>query len=104
VASEIHKSRAHRGLSPHLFHFRDNKGLGVDVIVERGEEVVGVQCRAGATVVPDFFRSLEAFGELVRSREPSLRPVLRIVYGGDQGQRRSTARVVPWREIPDLEW
>jgi hypothetical protein len=27
-----------------------------------------------------------------------------LVYGGDSGQRRSTATVLPWRRVPTHRW
>jgi len=104
VASEIYKASVHVGSQPDLFHLRDDKGLEVDVIAERGEEVIAVECKSGSTVAPDFFAGLEALRARMEKRLPHLRPVCRLVYGGEQRQRRPSITVVPWRDVAGVAW
>jgi len=104
VASEIFKLRAHRGLPPEFFHLRDDKGMEVDIILEEASRVVGTECKAGSTVVPDFFRGLETLGRLLGSADPPPQTELRLVYGGSVRQRRQGIRVVPWSEMAELKW
>jgi predicted AAA+ superfamily ATPase len=104
VASEIFKIQAHRGRSPILFHLRDDKGLEIDIILEKADTVVGVECKAGATVAPGFFRGLETLRRLLESSHPSFGADLRLVYGGKESQRRGGIQVVPWSRVPSLEW
>ena len=95
VASEIYKARVHRGLSPDLFHLRDNKGLEVDIVVDTGPGVVGVECKAGATVASGFLDGLEAVRKLVETHHPHLNRSLRLVYGGEATQRRPESMSYP---------
>ncbi len=55
-----------------LHHFRDNDGVEVDIVLERGGfEVAGVEVKAAASVTPADFRGLRklarASGERFRS-------------------------------------
>lgn len=104
AASEIYKARVHAARPPDLFHFRDDRGTEVDVVVERGDEVVAVECKSGSTVVPDFLEGLETFATRVEDRLPHLRMVRRLIYGGEQRQRRRSIAVVPWREVAEVRW
>ena len=103
AVSEVLKARRNAGLSPRLFHFRDHKGLEVDLIVELAEAVALVEAKSGATVAADFFEPLRRLVGLAEGVE--WRPLLpRVVYGGLDPQRRSDLEVVPWRQITEVHW
>ena len=54
---------------PHSFHhYRDKDGAEVDVVVERGRAVAGVEVKAAATVGPGDFRGLRKLRAAVGSR------------------------------------
>ena len=104
VASEVYKARAHRGLPPDLFHFRDNKGMEVDLILDSGPGIVGVECKAGGTVASGFLDGLGALARLVNAQNPSIEAALRLVYGGEARQRRGGIEVVPWSQLIEVDW
>jgi predicted AAA+ superfamily ATPase len=104
VAAEITKIRAHSGMQPGFYHLRDDKGLEVDIVLEDAARMVAAECKAGSTVVRDFFKGLETFGRLLKSADPPMEADLRLVYGGDEGQHRRGIRVVPWSELYELDW
>ena len=104
VASEILKARVHRGAPPDIFHLRETRGAEVDLVIEAGPRLFAVEVKSGATVVPDFFRALEGLAEAVRERAPHLQAVARLVYGGEEPQRRSGVHVIPWHGIQDVGW
>lgn len=99
VVAELYKSRVHRGLAPRLFHFRDAKGLEVDLVCELGDRVIAVEAKSGATVARDFFTPLERLRKDVTSRLPHVPFESVVVYGGSEQQQRSTATVIPWDGI-----
>lgn len=98
VLSELLKARFNRALASNLYFWRDRSGHEVDVVIEQGPTLVPVEVKSGQTVVPDFFESLKSWTEI--AGEAGGRPWL--VYGGDQRQSRSSAEVLPWREIEEL--
>jgi predicted AAA+ superfamily ATPase len=103
VAAEILKARVHRALPPSLAFFRDRAGAEVDLVLELGSSLVGVETKSSQTVAEDFFsglRTLEA--ALGEDRSRGLEAV--VVYGGDQAQRRSSATVLPWTAIGSHPW
>jgi len=104
VASEILKSRVHRGLTPSLSFFRDRKGAEVDVVVELGRSFLAVEAKSAQTVASDFFGGLQAFESLVASSRLRCDVRCFVVYGGGESQRRSAGTVVPWSGIDRCEW
>jgi len=103
VASEVYKARAHRGLRPELFHYRDAKGLEVDLVLETSRTVL-VEVKSGATVNEDFFKSLRQLAQAALERGAGESLELRLVYGGESPQRRSDLTVVPWSEVDAQDW
>ncbi|MPY86340.1 MAG: DUF4143 domain-containing protein [Luteitalea sp.] len=98
VASEIYKAQAHRAVSPRLFHYRDAKGLEVDVVAETGAGLAAVEAKSGATVASDFLKPLQRF----LPDAEDLRRIL--IVGGEETRRRGGIRVVSWRQIQSVDW
>ncbi|MFO8073568.1 MAG: ATP-binding protein [Polyangia bacterium] len=106
VVSEAYKHSLHRGLEPRLHHYRERKGTEVDLVADRGGRVVLTEIKSGMTVSSRFFDSISkleralAEGETIAQRGVEKR----LVYGGDQRQRRSAALVIPWAEVAEHDW
>ncbi|MCG8461137.1 MAG: ATP-binding protein, partial [Holophagales bacterium] len=106
VAAEVAKAFANRGLRARLHHFRDARGREVDLVVDRGLDLVAVETKSGATLHASFFDGLRHFAELAREAVP--RPTggveRLVVYGGEERQRRSAGSALPWREVQTYPW
>jgi predicted AAA+ superfamily ATPase len=102
VVAEVFKSHASRGLTPSLSHLRQTRGLEVDLLVDRGFDLRGVECKSGATVSSDALEGLVGLESALGAVKPVGRGVL--VYGGRDRQRRSGVDVVPWSEVSELDW
>lgn len=102
VATELFKQRTHRGLPARLFHWREARGVEVDVVVDDGAVLWLVEAKSGATIASDWFAPLAQAASEARADHPSrdVRPV--IVYGGAERVRRSGIDVVPWSQVSDL--
>ena len=95
VLSELYKNFTHRGEQPRLYFWRDAAGHEVDVVVERGAELLPVEIKSAQTVASDFFNNLAYWRELTGVEEgPSA-----LIYGGDQTFRRSGVSVYPWHVL-----
>jgi len=104
VASEVRKNRVHRGRPADLFHLREDRGAEVDLIVEAGDTVRGVEAKSGATIAADFLRHLHAFEKALRAHFPHLQTDLRLVHGGTQKGRMSDVQLIPWGDIQTFDW
>jgi len=102
VASEVYKAHTNRGVSPRLSHLRETRGVEVDLLVDGGSELRGVECKSGATVASDALDGLGRLDAALGTMQAVGRGVL--VYGGEARQRRSTADVVPWHDLGRVNW
>ena len=104
VVAEVLKWRLHRGLTERAFHYREAKGLEVDLLIEEGSRLTLTEVRSASTVVRSFFGPLQRLAKELEERRPHLTLEPRVVYGGSQGQHRQAAAVIPWRELHTHRW
>jgi uncharacterized protein len=104
VASEIYKARANAGQPPSLSHYRETRGVEVDILIDAGGTLIMVEAKSGATIADDFFRSLDALGKLVATIEPQRAIEKIVVYGGGSSSQSGQTRVVPWMDVPLVDW
>jgi predicted AAA+ superfamily ATPase len=104
AVSEIYKARANAGLTPALSHYRETRGSEIDALVDAGRALIMVEAKSGATVAGDFFDGLDAARERLSAFDSS-RPIESVViYGGDRPMTVRHTRVVPWTDIPIVNW
>lgn len=104
VAGEILKARLNSGRSPALSHFRDQRGVEVDLVVEEGRRTLGIETKSGETIQTEHFQGLGRLAELLDARQ-WYSPLERIlVYGGTERGTRAGTEVLPWSEIGTLRW
>jgi uncharacterized protein len=98
VVSELMKGRFNRGLPTNLFFWRDNIGNEIDLIAQQGSSLVPIEIISDNTITEGIFNGLRKWLSL--AGEEAGRG--RLIYGGDERQRRDEAAVVPWRELDGL--
>lgn len=99
VVSELYKALAHQGERPILHHYRESRGLEMDVLVQCGDCLHAVEVKSAATTAPDFFKGLEQIAGRLQTAGLSMRLDNVVVYGGETSQQRSTARLLGWRDV-----
>lgn len=99
VVSEIYKALVHTGGAPRMFHYRETRGVEIDLLVELGDRISALEIKSGETLSEDFFKNLTWFSKDRMNTENPLPVKSFLVYGGDQLQHRSTAQVLPWRDV-----
>ena len=105
VVSEIVKQHTHRGLTPRLSFFRDQKGHECDVVIEQGDRLVAVEIKSGQIVAPDVFAALSRVSDDLRAAPGGRVAVLpRVIYAGTDSHARTAARQLSWRDIDSVEW
>jgi uncharacterized protein len=98
IISEYVKDMHHRGLEPDAWFFRDSTGNEVDLIIERGDELLAVEIKAGRTVSGDSFRGLERYRDWsALPREKTF-----LIYAGEVSVQRKAARLLSWRDVSAL--
>ena len=99
VVSELYKALAHQGEQPILHHYRETRGLEMDVLIQRGDCLHAVEVKSAATAAPDFFKGFEQIAGRIQKAALSLRLDNVVVYGGETSHQRSTARLLGWRDV-----
>ncbi|MGB5831043.1 MAG: DUF4143 domain-containing protein [Thiohalocapsa sp.] len=102
VVAEVYKAQTNQGQQPALFHYRERRGIEIDLLVEHGLALDVLEIKSGATVVADFLKHLQRFSERLASLTPPRTMRGLVVYGGDASQRRTHAQVVSWRDLPGV--
>ena len=98
VIIELFKGRFNLGLNANLFFWRNNAGLEVDIIIDKGDRLVPVEIKSGATVSSNWFSSVEKWLDLAGTDAENAS----IVYGGDKPFEQRRVSVLPWRNASDL--
>ncbi|NTU50059.1 MAG: ATP-binding protein [Desulfobulbaceae bacterium] len=99
VVSELYKALANQGEQPILHHYRESRGLAMDVLVQRGDCLHAVEVKSAATAAPGFFRGFEQIAGRIQTAGLSLHPDNVVVYGGETSQQRRAARLLCWRDV-----
>lgn len=100
--SEVYKAHVHGGFEPRLWYFRGRKGLEVDLVLETPDRVVLAEVKFEATLSGDFVAPLKRLHDVVPRAGVAVPVEARLVYGGDERQRRSWADVIPWRALREV--
>ncbi len=102
VAAEAYKARVHNGEQPDLYHYRETRGLEIDLIIDRGEQLDAIEVKSSTTVNSEFFKNLNTFANLKQKSDRMRNISQQLVYGGEKTQQRSKARLLSWRDVSSL--
>jgi hypothetical protein len=105
VVSEILKHHTHRGLTPRLSFFRDQKGHECDLVIEQGDRLTAVEIKSGQTVASDVFAALARVVDDLRAGPGGTMPVAPVVvYAGGDSHARTVAHQLSWRDVDRFKW
>ena len=93
IVLELMKARYNQGLDPNLFFYRDSQGKEVDVIYQKGKELIPIEIKSSQTYNSSFLDSVRSFHDLVKGRAPKSF----LIYGGEKGQVHSTT-LLSWKD------
>ena len=95
VVNEFVKARRNAGLREQIFFWRDNIGTEVDLILEQGQVLAGVEIKSGSRVAGDAAASLRKWQKYAGDTTT----FLGVVYGGDETYQRDGVAVLPWHAL-----
>jgi hypothetical protein len=98
VTSEVLKAYRNCGMTPLVFHLRDTHGLEVDLVIERGADVLGIEVKSGATVPMESFAPLLKVSALLSMRERY------IVHSGTESFSTSQGQALAFSDLHTVEW
>ena len=102
VASEIVKQHRHRGRRSRLFFYQERGRLEIDLLLERGADLIAIEAKAGATPSSSYFSAFSALEQRLSERGDDRWQLARriVVYGGERSQGRSQGELVAWPDLP----
>jgi predicted AAA+ superfamily ATPase len=95
MVSEFFKNCLHHGQEADLFFWRDSAGHEIDLIIERGQELIPIEAKSGQTVSRDFYSGLRYWTQLSGREQASAA----LVYGGEDTYRREGVLTYSWRVL-----
>lgn len=99
VIAEALKYRFNQGKRSNLYFYRDSKGNEVDLLLLDGPDIFPIEVKAGMTINRDYFKRLNHFKKIFPEKIPK---GMGLVYGGDEGQKRTDVSIVPFDRLNDL--
>lgn len=97
VVVDLMKQFYAHGLRHTLMFFKDSNNNEVDLIIDAAGHTMPLEIKASETPNARFFENAQWFREQVKD---ALDPV--VVYGGDQGQKRSYGSLVSWKHLDKI--
>jgi predicted AAA+ superfamily ATPase len=90
IVDLIKQFNAH-GLRYTLSFFRDSNKNEIDLIIEVDGKTIPVEIKSSETVSSKFFDTMTWFQEETHNESEPI-----VIYCGDQVQKRSYGRAIPW--------
>ncbi len=95
VLSELIKNRYNLGKRNNCYFWRDNKGMEIDCIIDKGDKLVPIEIKAGRTFTSDYFKNIRYYKGI--SDNLSDEPI--VVYGGKKSRQTSDGKLIAWNQV-----
>lgn len=102
AVAEIAKAHLHRGRRPRLSFYRDRSGLEIDLVVEKGTELVLVEIKSAQTPSGQFLAAFDRLAGILDGKEAPRIADRVVVYGGEETQERSRGSILSWQDVDKL--
>jgi len=99
VTTEIYTSKIHQGINPQLFHYRESRGLEVDLVEIIGNEIILREAKSGETIAKDFSRGLDRLQDRLEPTKTIEKIHKIFVYGGKKSFIRIQTEITAWKDL-----
>ncbi len=93
IISELAKYFFQQAKTPPIYFWRDQQGREIDCLIERGEDLIGLEIKSGKTMTKDFFKGLLSWGKM------SGQDHLHLIYAGEKSISIHGVAVHGWRSF-----
>lgn len=97
IISDILKYGYSNGVDLDIYFWRDKLGNEIDLLINSAGGKKLIEIKSSQTIVGDYFKGLNYYNNLVKSSKNKSF----IIYGGNEEQQRTTAKVVGWQKLAD---
>lgn len=99
IIMELLKQKHNNGSDTELYYWRDNKGVEIDVLMDKGKKLIPVEIKAADTFQPEYLKSIMQWNGFSNNQGGLL------FYGGEISfTTASKVKVMNWRDIATLKW
>jgi len=88
VIMDMYKSMVNTGQEPNLYFFRDTNGNEIDLLIDRGRQIIPVEIKSAETYSPEFIKGFAYFRKTTGQELKSF-----VVYAGDRQQQIGATRL-----------
>lgn len=96
VVAEALKQYTNCGETPSLYHYRESRGLEIDLLAEVAGQLNIMEIKSGSTINSAYFKNLKTF---IDSHSASVETHAWLVYGGEDNYKRQGVRVTSWDKL-----
>lgn len=96
VTAELTKRQFNAGRASDLFHFRDAKGLEVDLVLAAPDGGCLIEVKSSETPDPDALRPLARVAEKLPGASQRV-----VIYAGDRTLRLAAGTLLSWRDLDE---
>ncbi len=98
VINEILKNQLNRHLPPKNYFWNAAGSYEIDLLLDQGGRLLPVEIKSGRTINNHFFDGLKYFQPLSGATPADSY----LIYGGDEVQNRSMAKVLSWKNLAEI--
>jgi predicted AAA+ superfamily ATPase len=80
---ELMKTRYNQAMDPRLYFYRDVSGKEVDLLLQRGSQLIPIEIKSSKTFSPSFLDGLKYF----HNQSPKKAKRGTVIYGGTKTQK-----------------
>lgn len=100
AVTEIMKYHVHRGMPANLYFWRDKVGHEIDIILEKGGQLIPIEIKSGQTIVKENSKNLLYWYTLTKTKDTAGT----LIYGGQEEYDLKWGKLISWKNIsPWLE-
>lgn len=98
IISECVKYNKNYRMGLDFYFWRDNKGIEVDLLFQKRQKFFPIEIKSGKTIQSGFFKNLKMYKKYSEKAHGQSF----LIYGGNDGQKRSNDRIIPWKKTYTL--
>ncbi len=95
VISELLKIIHNNKLNSKIYYFRNSNGNEIDAVIEYGGKIKAIEIKSGKTIIPAFFKNFNYWDKLLNQANSEKY----LIYGGEETQNRTFAKVLNWKSL-----
>jgi len=88
------KNAFNRSKEPHIYYWRDHVGNEIDLLQEKGNELLAYEFKSGTTYSTDFFKVFSYWKKLTGADKNNIH----VVYGGNTSMETKNGALISWRD------